>query len=627
MRGSTARSCRPTTGKRRKRRSSSTTARTPATGSASFVRTDPRPGDYPHRRGGRLPVGQQCLSGRQGGDRRADQQLVGRRLQPHRARDRRRSSCRRRARRTPWRPPRRRARAASTTSCAPGKLDRSQLTPNANFYFTPQAIADYASSLGPLGQPSAFEPKGSPVLRGGFVIQNYVVKYPGRTLEPVDLLRARRQRPHRAVPGDAGRNERANDRLRRSCWSRTAARTRARSTSSTRRASPSGSSGGRRRTARCSRPTASTARQHSHSSCCRAAAISKWSARSRTPAHCRPGASPNWPKACPKARYRLADGEPGPAALGWLLAQHRFDDYRSKADEAGARPAGARHRRCRHDRADGAPRRSDGAGPRPRQHAGRRARARPSSSKPRARKPPRRRPAPGHERRRARGRLSADRRGRRRGDAGARAAADRARMGQARATRASRSSARACASTAAGSTSSRPAGMRLMKKDMGGAAHALALARLIMAERLPVRLHLLIPAVENAVSGARLSPRRHRQVAQGTVRRDRQHRCRRAPDPRRRADQGGGRRARADRRFRDADRRRARRARPRPAGVLRQRRRACRRRRSGRARGRGPAVADAAVGALRRHAQERRRRFRQCCEQRRWRAASPQLCS
>ena len=32
------------------------------------------------------------------------------------------------------------------------------------------------------------------------------------------------------------------------------------------------------------------------------------------------------------------------------------------------------------------------------------------------------------------------------------------------------------------------AGMRIMKKDMGGAAHALALARLIVAERLPVRL-------------------------------------------------------------------------------------------------------------------------------------------
>ena len=49
-------------------------------------------------------------------------------------------------------------------------------------------------------------------------------------------------------------------------------------------------------------------------------------------------------------------------------------------------------------------------------------------------------------------------------------------------------------------------GMRLMKKDMGGAAHALGLARLIVGARLPVRLHLLIPAVENAVSGAAFRP-------------------------------------------------------------------------------------------------------------------------
>jgi leucyl aminopeptidase len=49
-------------------------------------------------------------------------------------------------------------------------------------------------------------------------------------------------------------------------------------------------------------------------------------------------------------------------------------------------------------------------------------------------------------------------------------------------------------------------GMRIMKKDMGGAAHALALAGLITAARLPVRLHLLIPAVENAVSGAAYRP-------------------------------------------------------------------------------------------------------------------------
>ena len=48
--------------------------------------------------------------------------------------------------------------------------------------------------------------------------------------------------------------------------------------------------------------------------------------------------------------------------------------------------------------------------------------------------------------------------------------------------------------------------MLLMKKDMGGAAHALALARLVMGARLPVRLHLLIPAVENAVAGDAFRP-------------------------------------------------------------------------------------------------------------------------
>ncbi len=44
-------------------------------------------------------------------------------------------------------------------------------------------------------------------------------------------------------------------------------------------------------------------------------------------------------------------------------------------------------------------------------------------------------------------------------------------------------------------------GMKLMKKDMGGAAHVLGLASLIMAHKLPVRLRVLVPAVENAVSG------------------------------------------------------------------------------------------------------------------------------
>lgn len=42
-------------------------------------------------------------------------------------------------------------------------------------------------------------------------------------------------------------------------------------------------------------------------------------------------------------------------------------------------------------------------------------------------------------------------------------------------------------------------GMRNMKKDMGGAAHALGLAKLVMARKLPVHLQLLVPAVENAI--------------------------------------------------------------------------------------------------------------------------------
>lgn len=49
-------------------------------------------------------------------------------------------------------------------------------------------------------------------------------------------------------------------------------------------------------------------------------------------------------------------------------------------------------------------------------------------------------------------------------------------------------------------------GMRLMKKDMGGAAHALSLAALVMQARLRVRLHVLVPAVENAIAAAAFRP-------------------------------------------------------------------------------------------------------------------------
>ncbi len=50
------------------------------------------------------------------------------------------------------------------------------------------------------------------------------------------------------------------------------------------------------------------------------------------------------------------------------------------------------------------------------------------------------------------------------------------------------------------------AGMLLMKKDMGGAACALGLARLLLSMQAPVQLRLLIPAVENSVSGAAYRP-------------------------------------------------------------------------------------------------------------------------
>jgi leucyl aminopeptidase len=48
--------------------------------------------------------------------------------------------------------------------------------------------------------------------------------------------------------------------------------------------------------------------------------------------------------------------------------------------------------------------------------------------------------------------------------------------------------------------------MALMKKDMGGAAHAIALAKLVIARRLKVRLKLIVAAVDNAVSGDAIRP-------------------------------------------------------------------------------------------------------------------------
>lgn len=49
-------------------------------------------------------------------------------------------------------------------------------------------------------------------------------------------------------------------------------------------------------------------------------------------------------------------------------------------------------------------------------------------------------------------------------------------------------------------------GMALMRKDMGGAANVLGLAKLIMSQNLPVRLRVLVPAVENAIAGNAMRP-------------------------------------------------------------------------------------------------------------------------
>ena len=64
-----------------------------------------------------------------------------------------------------------------------GTLDRSKLTENANYYFTPQATEDYHTSLAPLGDPVSFTALGKARMRGGFVNRNYQIAYPdGRKL-------------------------------------------------------------------------------------------------------------------------------------------------------------------------------------------------------------------------------------------------------------------------------------------------------------------------------------------------------------------------------------------------------------------------------------------------------------
>ena len=62
-----------------------------------------------------------------------------------------------------------------------GRIDRSFLAPNLNDYFTPQAITDFESSLGPLGEPLSLR-QTHEELRGGMTFRVFDIVYPGRRL-------------------------------------------------------------------------------------------------------------------------------------------------------------------------------------------------------------------------------------------------------------------------------------------------------------------------------------------------------------------------------------------------------------------------------------------------------------
>jgi leucyl aminopeptidase len=208
----------------------------------------------------------------------------------------------------------------------------------------------------------------------------------------------------------------------------------------------------------------------------------------------------------PDGTYKLAVGEPGKAALGWLLAQHRFDAYRSKkADDAerGARVlVTGDAARIGDDVAlaeatalvrDLVNTPAADLGPAEIEQAAR-------TEATRAGAPVR--VTAGDELRQGYPLIAT---------VGAAATDERAprlvelEWGDPAHPRVAVVGKGVCFDSG-GLDIKSASGMRLMKKDMGGAAHALALARLVMAAKLPVRLHLLIPTVENAVSGSAYRP-------------------------------------------------------------------------------------------------------------------------
>ena len=207
----------------------------------------------------------------------------------------------------------------------------------------------------------------------------------------------------------------------------------------------------------------------------------------------------------PQGTYKLAEGEPGKAALGWLLAQHRFDAYRSKREETEPGPrvlvtgdAARIDETVRLAKATALVRDlvntpAADLGPVQLEEAAREIAADAGVQL---------RVTTGKELEEGFPLIAA---------VGGAASADRAprlielEWGKPDDPRIAIVGKGVCFDS--GGLDLKPAsGMRLMKKDMGGAAHALALARLIMAAKLPVRLHLLVPAVENAVSGTAYRP-------------------------------------------------------------------------------------------------------------------------
>ena len=211
------------------------------------------------------------------------------------------------------------------------------------------------------------------------------------------------------------------------------------------------------------------------------------------------------PDVLPEGSYRLAQGTPGKAALGWLLAQHRFDTYRSKKDEPERGPrtlvtpeAAAIEPVVRLAQAtvmvrDLVNMPALALGPAELEQA---VRDRLAEVKAEVRV------TSGEKLREAYPLIDAV------GGAAEPSRAPRlieAEWGDPRHPRVAIVGKGVCFDS--GGLDIKPAsGMRLMKKDMGGAAHALALTWLVASARLPVRLHLLVPAVENSVSGGAIRP-------------------------------------------------------------------------------------------------------------------------